>query len=427
MASIIAEISKEAEGAVDPDDITSFAESERIGYRIDPNKLRETLERLFHQDYLEKDPETEAYSFRMDLWRRWVIRMHSIWQVLDEIHEQGGELEEGIVPVRRGRKAAVIVLAVAGAALAVTALLYSLYLREEVKRGGIATRRDSTILSVVTDPSGAHIFLDRTLIGTSPVRESVPAGMSALRVTRAGYREYEDSIHLEKDVPVDRVIALVEERGSLVVTSTPPGADIELDGEPTGRTTPFTFDSLSANKLHTVVLKLPGYYAREIGGIEIAADSAVTAAHAFSRVVHPLTVISEPAGAAISIDGVDRGPSPLSIRAIEEGRHEILARLDGYFDERRAINVPAPGNQVSIVLELLPPGELVIEILPYAELWIDGELKERDAVNFRISLRPGMHTIELRHPVYGTVRETVELKSEERITKTFNMESGDRR
>jgi hypothetical protein len=91
------------------------------------------------------------------------------------------------------------------------------------------------------------------------------------------------------------------------------------------------------------------------------------------------------------------------------------------------VEVPAPGNQVAVALELLPPGELVIEILPYAELWIDGELRERDAVNYRISLRPGTHTIELRHPVYGAVRDTVELESDARITRTFNLESGDRR
>ncbi|HUV36619.1 MAG TPA: PEGA domain-containing protein [Patescibacteria group bacterium] len=424
--SIIAELSKERVEPVEPDDIVSFAESERIGYRIDSNKLRETLERLFYQDYLEKDPETERYAFRMDLWRRWMVRMHSIWQVLDEIKEQGSELGEGLVPVRRRRRVAAIALAATAVVITVAALIYSFNMREEVKRRGVVAPRDSTRLTVMTAPPGAQVFLDRTLVGESPVTDIVPAGASALRVTLAGYRDYEDSIRLEKDVPLERTVALVERRGSLAVASTPPGAGIELDGEPTGRETPCTFDDLSVNRLHSVVLKLPGFYAREIGGIEIVADSAVSITHRFSKVVHPLTIISDPGGAEISIDGVSRGAAPLSIRAIEEGRHEIVARLAGYFDNRQAIDVPAPRNQISVVLTLLPPGELVIEILPYAELWIDGELRERDAVNYRIALRPGTHTIELRHPVYGTVRESIELKSEEKITRTFDLERRNR-
>jgi hypothetical protein len=423
--SIIAELTRDDPSPVNPDRIVEFADREKIGYRLDPNKIRETVERLFYMDFIEKDPESDSYTFKMTLWRRWIVRMHSIWQVLDEIATDDNGFEEGIEPVSRRRRNAI--LGTAAAVIIIGAsLLYSWNAREQGKRAAIVAAPDSTVLSVTTEPAGADVFLDRTLIGQSPVTAPVEVGNSALRVSLDGYREYEDSLRMEKDVPVSRNIELAEQTGSLKVESMPPGALIAVDGTETGLTTPEMFDSLSVNRIHTVRLSLPGFYATDLDGIEISVDSTVTVLHDFSRVVHPLTVISTPPGASIVLDGIERGTSPVSIRAVEEGRHELVARLTGHYEATKTIEVPAGNNQIAVTLEPLPPGILIIKILPYAELWIDGELKERDALNFRIELKPGIHTIELRHPDFGTVNESVEIPSGESVTKTYNLEKRNR-
>jgi len=420
--SIIAELSREENKAITSEDILQFIESEKIGYQIDPNKLRESVERLFHQDHLAKDPETEGYTFRMDLWRRWMIRMHSIWQVLDEITADGAELEEGILPVRKKLKALVISAALAAVAIITVSIIFGISGSRRGNIANLALKQDSTMITIRTVPERAQVFLDRTFVGLSPVTESVPARGSALRVSLAGYREFEDSVYLEKDIPFNRIIDLEEETGSIVISSIPEGAEIFLDGNRSEFRTPAHFDSLSVNILHRCRIALQGYYTGEYSGIELTADSIVTISHQFSRRVHPLTIISDPGGAIIMIDGTERGVTPVSISRIEEGEHRILAVLDGYYDATRQINVPIPDNQMKIDLVLLPPGELVIEILPYAELWLDGELMEMDAVNYRVSLRPGRHTIKLKHPVFGEVEETVILVSGETVTRTFNME-----
>lgn len=419
--SIIADLTQDDPSPVTPARIMEFAEKEKIGYRLDPNKINETVERLFYMDFVEKAPNNEGYLFKMTLWRRWAVRMHSIWQVLDEIASEDGGLEEGIEAVSRRRRN--ITLGVAAAVVVVGAsLIYSWYATEKGRKASYVAPPDSTTLTVITQPAGADIFLDRTLVGQSPVTAGVPAGSSALRISLAGYREFEDSLLLEKDKPVSRTFRLTELTGSLAIGSNPPGAMITLDGAETGLTTPEKFDSLSVNRIHAVRLSLPGYYARDLDGIELYADSTVTVSHDFSRVVHPLTVISSPQGASIILDGIDRGVSPVSIRAVEEGRHELAARLAGHYETRKTIEVPAGNNQISVTLEPLPPGTLIVEILPYAELWIDGELKERDALNYRIELRPGTHTIELRHPDFGTVTESVEIPSGKIVTKKYNLE-----
>ncbi|MBU8920690.1 MAG: PEGA domain-containing protein [Bacteroidales bacterium] len=423
--SLIGELSKEKARSVDPDDIIEFAEKEKIGYRIDPNKLRETAERLFSQDFLSKDQESESYSFRMDLWRRWVIRMHSIWQVLDEIATDGFDPDEGIEPIKKGKKIATIASLTGAVLITVMALVYSYNIREKGRQGAFTAPADSTTLEIATEPPGAQVFIDRTLVGESPVMEKVEVGTSFLRIAMTGYHEFEDSISLEKDVPFEKRVGLIEKTGRLLVGSQPEGAVVELDGHKTGLTTPASFDSLTVNSLHSVVLHLPGYYARETAGIQIVSDSTITITHNFSRVVHPLTVITDPAGALVTIDGEDRGESPVSIRAIEQGSHLIMAVMDGYFDSQMKVDIPVIRNQVLIVLDRLPPGELILEIIPYAELWIDGRLVERDAVNYRASLLQGSYLIELRHPVFGDITETVILRSGETTKKTFNLERRD--
>ena len=58
----------------------------------------QAAERLFSQDLLIKDDTGTAYGFKMDLWRQWVRRMHSTWQVQDEISGDDRLDQLGILP-----------------------------------------------------------------------------------------------------------------------------------------------------------------------------------------------------------------------------------------------------------------------------------------------------------------------------------------
>ena len=52
-------------------------------------------------------------------------------------------------------------------------------------------------LNVDSRPTGAHVFLDGRLIGTTPLAvPSVPAGEHAIRLERDGYRRWSSSIRI---------------------------------------------------------------------------------------------------------------------------------------------------------------------------------------------------------------------------------------
>jgi PEGA domain len=54
-----------------------------------------------------------------------------------------------------------------------------------------------------------------------------------------------------------------------------------------------------------------------------------------------LSVITTPAGAAVYIDGVQRGVSPASIPGLSAGSHTVLLKLAGYQDLSTPVSITA--------------------------------------------------------------------------------------
>ncbi|MBN1164846.1 MAG: PEGA domain-containing protein [Candidatus Krumholzibacteriota bacterium] len=420
--SLIAELSREKAEPVDIQDIIALPSEEKIGYEIDGNKLRETTERLFLQDHLEKDESGNHYFFKMDLWRRWMLRMHSIWQVIDEIGGEEFSPDEGIVPVKRGRSRVTAVLVTT--AVVVSLALLTLYLnqRSQPRTDFVPLAVDSTFITVRTDPPEASLFLGDLRIGKSPLqRKRVPAGRTLLRIELAGYRPYADSLLLLGEIPLEKAVSLEEITGNLRVTSEPAGARIFLNGQDAGKTTPGELTDLSVNRTHHIRVSLKGYSDGYFGNVQIEGDSTLLINHSFMRRSHQLTIISEPTGAKIYIDGSYEGTTPLFLSGVLEGRHQLELKKPGFQDLQSYIDVPAPGNHVSMGLTSLPPAEVIFQITPYATLYINGQLKY-EGQHYSIFLNPGIYTIDLRHPEYGNLTDTLEVLPGQVITQTYRLD-----
>ncbi|MCB1183839.1 PEGA domain-containing protein [bacterium] len=117
--------------------------------------------------------------------------------------------------------------------------------------------------------------------------------------------------------------------GSLTVTSDPAGAAILFDGRPTGEVTPHTFTGLAPD-LYRVSVALAGYLSAPASDeIDLAAGQTRDVAFALSQTA--LHVTSDPAGAAVLLDGDDTGlVTPATLVGVAEGPHQIALRLDTY-------------------------------------------------------------------------------------------------
>ncbi len=118
--------------------------------------------------------------------------------------------------------------------------------RDEVVREGI--------LVVNSDPPGAEVFLEGESIGEAPVRkEHVKEGDYALRLVKTGYEVCDGSVTIKKDVTLTVDEKLIRARGSLSVTTSPPGVQVVFDGRSAG-TSPIQLENVSGGT-HTVSLK----------------------------------------------------------------------------------------------------------------------------------------------------------------------------
>jgi AAA+ ATPase superfamily predicted ATPase len=71
-----------------PNALLRLVRKEKIPLSVDPHDLKSNLDSLFHKDILLKD-DLGRYRFRVDLFRRWVGRDHSIWEV---VHQAGSDV-----------------------------------------------------------------------------------------------------------------------------------------------------------------------------------------------------------------------------------------------------------------------------------------------------------------------------------------------
>ena len=65
-----------------------------------------------------------------------------------------------------------------------------------------------------------------------------------------------------------------------------------------------------------------------------------------------LEVVSEPSGARVTIDGVGRGFTPLTIKYLEPGVRQVRLTLDGFLAEERLVRLSTKRPQTSVNIEL---------------------------------------------------------------------------
>jgi hypothetical protein len=410
--SIIGELNKDSVTPVRTSDILAFAKEEGIGFRIEANALNEVLEKLFHRDMLNKGLDDDVYTFKMGLWQRWMARMHSIWQVIDEIKRDGGELGPEIKPGPRRLTLARVVGVVVGIALSAGAAFVYTRIDGPSEDADLPPPVEFTRLTVYTTPPNADVFLGRQRIGKSPiVDEKVTSGDTDLRVELAGYVDVVHTLELRTDEPFETTIRLVPRTGVLKVTSIPSGARVYLDGERTDFLTPAVLEDIPVTRPHDVRLTLAGYITAEIGGVRFDEDSLRVVHHDFSRSTAKVRVVSQPAGADIYVDDRLLGQTP-NVYSLTHGTHRIRLQKQSYAESEQDISVPLPGGEIRVVLIKLPPGTLVVKVLPYADIYVNGEMKKSGGSHYEDgTLEPGQYTVVLRHPRYEPVTKIVRITS----------------
>jgi hypothetical protein len=208
--------------------------------------------------------------------------------------------------------------------------------------------------------------------------------------------------------------------GSLRIETTAPGVEVTVAGKVVGRT--------------PVSLALaPGSYPVQLAGTGTRRDftADVTAGATIVRHVDlppapvpanaagSLLVQTEPARLSVSVDGVEKGTSPLTLTGLSPGEHQIAVRADGSVI-RRTVTIQPNEHTVLVVspVERAVPaavtnaaGGWLTVASPIALTIREGGKVLGSTDSERLMLPAGEHTLELNNDALGfQARRTVRLE-----------------
>ena len=203
----------------------------------------------------------------------------------------------------------------------------------------VALTPDWAPVTVASQPAGAEILVDGTVMGVTPLDVEITAGQHDIELRLRGYNAWQDSISVLADQPqVLLPVELTQADGRIELVTDPEGAAVSVNGEFRGQT-PLTL-RLDPGRQHSLSLTKPGYESIS-QALSVEADSGRRLALSLVAQIGVIDIVSEPVGAQIFVDGVGAGTTPqqLSLTALP---HDLEIRLDGYAVQTREIT-PRPG------------------------------------------------------------------------------------
>lgn len=191
--------------------------------------------------------------------------------------------------------------------------------------------------------------------------------------------------------------------GTITVNTTPPGAEVQVDGVPHGRT-PVTL-SVQGGTHTLAVLGADGQW-RKVP-VTVAAGTQVSHHLELPKAtaaLGQLSVRTEPAGAKISIDGTPLGKTPMTIVELAPGEHTVTLESDaGSVNQKVMIEA---GMSASLVVPLsgapgaVASGWISVQAPVVMDLYEGGRLLGSTGID-RIMLPAGRHEIEIVNEALG--------------------------
>lgn len=211
-----------------------------------------------------------------------------------------------------------------------------------------------------SQPAGAAIFVDGQQVAVTPATVEVDGGDRQLEVRLRGYNAWRESITIVPGEPTELAqIILKEADGRVQLVTSPDAATVAVDGRVRGQT-PLTV-TLPPGKAHQITLTKPGY--RQVTRqLSVAADSGRRVVVEMEPEIGQVSVVTQPAGATVAIDGEDIGVAPLSID-LPARSHQVVAKLEGYSAALRTVT-PRPGFPQQLEIALEPLAQTGVGLLP---------------------------------------------------------------
>jgi hypothetical protein len=203
----------------------------------------------------------------------------------------------------------------------------------------LSAAESSGVLRLSATAPGAQVYVDGALLGAVPLTKYLPAGSHSLRVVADNFEPYVRTIQIQADKTLDVSASLTAGTGS-VEFSGPPGSEVTIGGQsyglpirlPSPGTAALDYRA-QAPGFEEVTASLPLVKGRNyLVALELESSEGVVA------------VVTNPAGAAVQLDGKDLGVTPARARGMERALHGVRVSLPGYATVYRTIDTTKGGR-----------------------------------------------------------------------------------
>jgi serine/threonine protein kinase len=276
----------------------------------------------------------------------------------------------------------------------------------------------SAKLTITSQPAGATVKVNGHEVGVTPIDISgLTPGLQAVEVFKDGHRSARELVDVafaetgEVNYSLDPIV------GKLLLTLEPNDALVTIDSQTYG--TIKSDLTLAAGK-HQLSVKKDGYhpYTSEI---RLTEDEVLEVEVRLDPVFAKVTVTSTPEGASVTLDGDEKGETPLTLEKVRYGKHEIAIRKGGHDKVLKNIDIQSD-KPVAVDAELKElPGAIAVTSVPEgAKLKINGELKGETPFTVN-GLKAGEYTVTLSKDGYLVREEKVKVKAGEKSDANLNL------
>jgi hypothetical protein len=204
----------------------------------------------------------------------------------------------------------------------------------------ISTIAGNGAVDIKSTPPGAWYTIDGNPMGLTPGGQFLYKGTYTVALTfphSSAYYDYSTSV-----VVCDQKVTYVEATLVPIPTTVPTTAAPVRAGIPFAQAT----TTITTAVPTTTVTAVPGVTTQVTQQVTQQATAPVVAGSTGQPdTLGSLSVTTNPAGAFIFIDGVQRGVTPATIPGIPAGSHTILLKLEGYQDLSTPVIIAAGKTQ----------------------------------------------------------------------------------
>ena len=274
-----------------------------------------------------------------------------------------------------------------------------------------------------SQPSGATVFVDGVNRGVTPTTLfGLEPGRHLVKYSLAGYSETCDYVTVNYGFPVAYSEVLYPEKGLLLVRSSPEGCEISIDGISLGLT-PRLITSLNAKDAHRMTLSKAGYKPA-VFDVKFDGRKPLVRNETLIRDSGLIHVFSEPAGAEVTLNGIVRGRTPVTVEDVPKGQATIKLSLEGFKEEVISDIVVNPGDEQTISRALaVMPGTLFLSSVPEgARFYLNGEFRGEGPLSIP-GLTPGDYEVRAEKQGYSPVTRAVTVQNGSTPREEFRLEN----